>query len=267
MYEIIEISLASVRRLYAYHVNNTYGADFSIKGFDRPWLISSRTWQKGERVLDVGAAYSNIPLYLQQTFGCEMWVADDFGLKSNETFWSRGRSPHEYIASHPEIKFILERLGDSNSSLPEDYFDVIYSLSALEHVPGDLTPTVWSHLNRLLKPGGELIHAIDMPFPSNFGMSGFLKAVSFEFLYPLLSDRMHKRYYRVTPLSYLRLVFPVLQLKQLRSSDLSLLNMAFNPDVLTESYAHGLNRIRKDGEKAFRYQREGSLLLHLKKVS
>ncbi len=267
MYEIIEISLASVRKLYEYHINNVYGADFSIKGFDRPWLVSSHAWQKGERVLDVGAAYSNIPMYLQQTYGCEMWVADDFGLKSNESFWTRDRSPHEHIAAHPKVKFVIERLGDADSSLPENYFDVIYSLSALEHVPGGSTPAAWSHMERLLKPGGEMIHAIDMPFPSNFGMSGLMKAIGFEFLYPLMPDGMRKKYYRVTPRAYLWLAFRSLHLKQRSSANLSPLNMVLNPDILAESYAHGLNRIRKDGSKNFRYQRVGSLLVRLKKVS
>jgi 2-polyprenyl-3-methyl-5-hydroxy-6-metoxy-1,4-benzoquinol methylase len=269
MYEIVEVSLASVRRLYDYHINNTYGADFSVKGFDRPWLISSRTWLNGERVLDVGAAYSNIPIYLQRTFNCEMWVADDFGLKSNESFWTRDRSPHEHIASHPEIKYVLERLGDPNSSLPENYFDVVYSLSALEHVPGALTPSVWSHMDRLLKPGGELIHAIDVPFPSNFGVSGFLKAAGFEFLFPILPGGMKEKYCRVTPRSYLKQAFPAikLKLKHKAAANLSPINMSINPDILTESYAHGLNRIRKDGAKSFRYQREGSLLVHLKKIA
>lgn len=266
MYEIVEVTLASVSRLYAYHVDNVYGADFSIKGFDRPWLVSSRDWQNGERVLDVGAAYSNVPIYLQRTYGCEVWVADDFGTKSNESFWTRDRSPQEHVLAHPEIKFVLERLGEPKSSLPEEYFDVIYSLSALEHVPGYLTRAVWSHMDRLLKPGGSMIHAIDMPFPSNYGVKGLIKAAGFEFLSPLLPQKLLNKYIRVTPHSYLRQAFSELRIKMPRSKDLSLVNMALNPDILTESYAHGLNRIKKDGNTSFRYYREGSLLINIKKV-
>jgi ubiquinone/menaquinone biosynthesis C-methylase UbiE len=267
MYEVVEISLASVRRLYDYHINEVYGADFSIKGFDRPWLISSHAWQAGDHVLDVGAAYSNIPLHIQQKYGCEVWVADDFGLNSNESFWTRDRSPHEHIAAHPDVKYVLERLGDKKSSLPENYFDVIYSLSALEHVPGELTASVWAHMDRLLKPGGELIHAIDMPFPSNFGISGFLKVIIFEMLFPILPINLKVKYFRVTPRSYLKLALPVLGVNYRRKPELSPVTMALNPDILTESYAHGLNRIKKDGVKNFRYQREGSLLVHLRKTT
>jgi 2-polyprenyl-3-methyl-5-hydroxy-6-metoxy-1,4-benzoquinol methylase len=155
MYKIIEVSLADTHRLYQYKLQDIFGADFSLKGFEYPWILTSRTWQKGETVLDVGAAYSRLPIHIQQTYGCETWVVDDFGLKSDEPFWTRHKPPHEHIAKYPEVKFVLERLGDpAQSSLPVGYFDVIYSASALEHVPCTLTPKVWKHMDLLLKPGG-----------------------------------------------------------------------------------------------------------------
>jgi SAM-dependent methyltransferase len=268
MYEIKELALASVQRLYDYHIQQAYGADFSVKGFDRPWLVTSRTWKAGERILDIGGAYSATPIHLSKTFGCETWVADDFGMDVNDLYWTRNRNPHEYIAEHPEVKYVLERVGDwTKSSLPENYFDVIYSLSALEHVPGSLTPAVWSHMDRLLKPGGELLHAIDMPFPSNFGISGLLKVWGFEVLFPFLPENLRFRHFRATPRSYLKLALPAIKTKPAPTQNLSLLNMALNPDVLTESYYHGLNRIIKDDNKKFRYTRVTSLLIRLKKIA
>jgi hypothetical protein len=41
--------------------------------------------------------------------------------------------------------------------------------------------------------------------------------------------------------------------------------MCLDPEILTESYEHGLNRIIKDKTEGYRYQRVGSLILHLKK--
>jgi hypothetical protein len=43
--------------------------------------------------------------------------------------------------------------------------------------------------------------------------------------------------------------------------------MALNPDILAEEYAHGLNRILKDGAANYKYQRNGSLLIHLRKLA
>jgi SAM-dependent methyltransferase len=268
MYEIKQLALASVQKLYEYHVQEAFGADFSIKGYDRPWLVTSRAWKQGERILDVGGAYSATPLHLSKTFGCETWVADDFGMDVDDPFWTRNRDPRGYIAEHPEIKYVLERVGDwTKSSLPENYFDVIYSLSALEHVPGSITPAVWSHMDRLLKPGGELLHAIDMPFPSNFGISGLLKAWGFETLFPILPEKLKFKHFRVSPHSYLKLAFPSIKTKPVPTGNISILNMSIDPDVLAESYAHGLNRIKKDNNKNFRYRRESTLLIHLKKIA
>ena len=268
MYEILECSLADLPRLYRYHQQELYNVRFSLKGFDYPWLLTCRAWKAGEKVLDVGAAYSPMPHHLQKTFGCEMWAADDFGLESDESFWERAGSPREYIESHPEIKFVLERLGDpQKSSLPQGYFDVIYSLSVLEHIPGSVLPAVWKHMDALLKPGGELIHAVDMHFPSNGGLKKILVAMLFDMLYPLLPSRLAASKSQGTPKAFARLAFRTLGLRPRFGRDLSVLNMVLNPEVLAESYHYGLKRMEKDGIKNFRYQRLGSLLIHLKKVA
>ena len=93
--------------------------------------------------MDVGAAYSTFPLHLAREMGCAVTVVDDFGLNSDTPFWTRGRDPHEYIDANPDVTFALERLGNpAESKLEEESFDVIYSASALEHVPDDLMPAV-----------------------------------------------------------------------------------------------------------------------------
>jgi ubiquinone/menaquinone biosynthesis C-methylase UbiE len=268
MYQVLEASLAKVSRLYEYLVNSAYGADFdNLKGFGQPWILAARDWQKGERVLDVGGAYSDLPIYLQQTYGCEVWVADDFGLDVQDAQWTRGRSPQEHIAAHPNIKYVLERVGPvKRSSLPEGTFDVVYSLSALEHAGSQQTPAVWMHMHRLLKPGGELLHEIDITFPSNAGLKGLLRAWAFDLLFPLLPLSFRNRHSISTPLAYLRTAFRSLGIPARPTGNLSALNMALDPDILAEAYKHGLYRLTRDHEKDYRYQRVGALLIHVKKV-
>jgi hypothetical protein len=267
MYEIIEVSLATVSRLYDYILRGVYAAKFNIKGFDYPWLIKSRNWQKGERVLDIGGAYSELPLYLQREFGCEVWVVDDFGLLEGDSFWTRGRSPDEYIAQNPEVRYVLERVGDpQKSSLPQDYFDVVYSLSTLEHVPQGLMKNVWKHMNALLKPGGEMLHAIDLSFPSNRGVWGMVRGIVFDAIWWSLPARLRTRFCLATPKAFARFAFDALQIRFRLGQDLSVLSMTLNPDVLTEGYAIGINRIVKDDIKDYRYQRVGSLMMRLRKL-
>jgi SAM-dependent methyltransferase len=267
MYQVLEVSLADLPRLYHYKLNDGYKANFSLKGFDYPWLFGSRDWKKGERVLDVGPAYSSFPAEIHKSYGCEMWAVDDFGTLSNDPFWLRGQSPQQHIAEHPEIKYILERVGDpAHSSLPSGYFDVIYSISTLEHVPPAAMPAVWRHLDSLLKPGGEMLHAIDVSFPSNHGVKRFLAYLLADAIWPVLPFSLQVRSCQHSPRGHARLAFKTLGIRHPLGKELNLLNMALNPDILTENYESGLNRILKDKIADYRYHRVGSLLLRLKKL-
>jgi SAM-dependent methyltransferase len=266
MLEFKEISLADTRRLFDLRQHAPIEVGLGIKGFDYGWLVGCREWKKTERILDVGGAYSRLPLFLQKTFGCETWVADDFAAGSGETFWNRNRSPEEYIKSHPEIHFVMEYVGDeSKSSLPLNHFDVVYSASVLEHAPSQYTPGIWKHMERLLKPGGELIHAIDVPFPSNAGYARLLSKYLFDVFNPLIPYSYRLKHHLATPANYLGLVCKALQLPRRIPGSLNVWKMCLDPEILTESYEHGLNRIIKDKTEGYRYQRVGSLILHLKK--
>ena len=245
-----------------------FGANFNIKGFDYPWLISSRSWEKGENVLDVGGAYSPLYNHLQKEYGSNVWVVDDFGVDSDEDYWKRGRSPQEHIAAHPEIRYVLERIGNpEKSSLPEGFFDVVYSISTLEHVPGRMLRSVWQHMDLLLKPGGEMLHAVDVPFQTNFGISGMLKVQVMDWFFPCMPKSIRHKHFRISPRTYARLALSALGVRAPRLKNLAMVNMAINPDIFVDGYQHGYNRIVKDKAVNYRFQREGILLIRLRKTS
>ncbi len=268
MYEILEVCLASVRDLYEYHQKGIYGTNFdNLKGVQYPWVLSNHAWRQGEKVLDVGAAYSPLPLHIQETYGCEVWGVDDFGLGSNEPYWTRSQSPQEYIAAHPQIKYVLERLGDpGRSTLPEGAFDLVYSASTLEHIPGDRLPAAWKHMDQLLRPGGEMLHAVDIPFPSNFGVPGMAKVWLMDWFFAIMPRHLKTKHYLISPKTYARLAFQAIGVHFKPGKNLSMLNMALNPDVFVEGYQHGYHRIVKDGNKNYRFERKGSLNIHLRKL-
>lgn len=267
-YEVIETSLADLDRLFQYSLDGYFGADLGIKGFDYPWLLTSYDWKKETKALDIGSAYSPLPIHIQKTYGCEVWAADDFGITVGNEFWKRGSSPETYIREHPEVKYILERLGDpSKSSIPTGYFDVIYSLSVLEHVPSQIMPAVWRHMDLLLKPGGEMLHAIDVLFPSNAGVRKLLSYQLFDWLHAFIPVFYKQQHVLATPLNYMRRVARVLDFRLGSPKNLDVLTMSLSPNTLVESYQYGLNRIVKDNVKDFRFQRFGSLMIRLKKMS
>lgn len=265
MYKTINISMANIKQHIRYVDENIFGADFSLKGFEYPWIVTAREWKKGEKVLDVGAGYSPLPMYLADTFGCEVWAADDFGIDSEEPFWKRHKEPDDHINKYPQVHFVKERLGDmSQSSLPAGEFDCVFSASALEHVPNPELINVWRHMDALLKPGGELIHGIDLLFPVNRGFMSVLKATLLDLFQPLLPAKYKIKFVHFTPKNYVRLLAPVIGRQDL--SRLGTLPMLINPEIVTETPNYFLNRYRENREQEVIIHRITSLLIHVKKA-
>lgn len=166
-YETVDVSLGDLRRLWDYSQQDLHGTKYSVKGIEYPWILTSPEWNESRKALDVGCGYSTMPDYIQKKFGCEVWAVDDFGKSVGEQQWERERDVETHVKKYDNIQFVIERLGDpKSSSLPTNYFDIIYSLSALEHVPAAMLVDVWRHMDALLRVGGELVHGVDIRLPA-----------------------------------------------------------------------------------------------------
>jgi len=267
MYELIEISLADTQRLLSYKRDLDLEIHLNIKGFDYGWILNSVDWKPEMKVLDVGAGYSRLPSYIARTFGCEVWSVDDFGL-GDDGYWTRNQDPNAYILENSEVKYILEKVGDSqDSSLPENYFDVIYSASALEHIEPSQVPGVWLHMSKVLKPGGLMLHALDIAFPTSRGWSHVLMASVFDVLYPILHESIRTKYLYKTPKSYVRHIAKTVGINlHGRLRDMGIVNMVINPEIVIEPLDYTLRRMIKDDDEAARYFRVGSLQIALKRI-
>ncbi|MCK4726687.1 MAG: class I SAM-dependent methyltransferase, partial [Anaerolineales bacterium] len=248
MYDEIEIAFADAPRLLRYKLDDIFGAEFSLKGFDYPWILQSRKWRNSDKVLDVGAGYSMLPAQIADNYGCEVWALDDFGESSDEQFWKRNKEPREHIAKYPQIKYVLERLGNvDQSSLPINYFDCIYSASTLEHVPTPMAKQVWSHMDKLLKPGGEMLHAVDLKLPSHRGLISLLKATLID-VFRILVPKFYMTanlYY--TPSAYLSVVSSAIDTRiSTRKWRVGFLRMVLDPEIVFEPLDWAYNRIVKD---------------------
>ncbi len=109
---------------------------------------------KGSKILDVGGADSRILKHFHKDYEC--WNIDKLegvgnGCKSLDP---AGR-----------YRLVRDYMGNFNPELPDNYFDFVFSISALEHVPQDnpeLFKNVRDDLNRVLKPGGCSLHCFDI---------------------------------------------------------------------------------------------------------
>lgn len=59
------------------------------------------------------------------------------------------------------MKIIPTYLGYYDNSIPEEYFDVVFSISVVEHVEVDSLQDFFNDCTRILKLEGLMLHAID----------------------------------------------------------------------------------------------------------
>ena len=106
---------------------------------------------RNKRILEAGGGNSRVLPRLDAS--CELWNADKFE--------GDGNGPIAMI-ENPRIKVVRSFVGDFCPDLPDDYFDAIFSVSVVEHIPGAALGAFIDDSIRILKTGGVAIHAVDL---------------------------------------------------------------------------------------------------------
>ena len=118
------------------------------------------------KILDVGGGGSALPRVLSEQFGADAWLVDDFGIESNDESTQSWYDPNfreTLPEKNPTIHYVFGRLGGPEKyGLEQGSFDLIYSISTLEHIPMTMIGAVFDHMIELLKPNGTMIHTIDL---------------------------------------------------------------------------------------------------------
>ena len=129
-----------------------------LKDVQRPWalkaVLGAARGRRG-RVLEIGAGRPVVADLLQR-LGHEVWVVDPYD--------GSGNGPTEYRqfrSLYPALRLVPERFCATTSLPGPEYFDCIYSISVLEHVPRNGLGEVMAGLRRFLRPDGINIHAVD----------------------------------------------------------------------------------------------------------
>jgi ubiquinone/menaquinone biosynthesis C-methylase UbiE len=90
----------------------------------------------------------------------ECWLIDKFE--------GMGNGPKRGHANLYHI--VYDYMGNFNQDLPDDYFDLVFSISALEHVPQDdvrVFDYICQDINRVLKKGRFSLHCFDIVYINN----------------------------------------------------------------------------------------------------
>lgn len=113
---------------------------------------------KGAKVLEIGGGYSRILSFFKDKI--EGWNLDKFeGI---------GNGPTQMVQSQG-YRTVPAYIGSFDKRLPDGYFDLVFSISVLEHINEEdhVLKNIVDDIDRLLKPGGHSVHCIDCRFPTN----------------------------------------------------------------------------------------------------
>lgn len=106
----------------------------------------------GSKLLDIGGGNSRILSYFK--FDYECWNIDKLeGI---------GHGPTEVDTTG--YRLVLDYMGNFNEELPDNYFDLVFSISTLEHIKLDdikIYKNILEDIDRVLKPGGYSVHCVD----------------------------------------------------------------------------------------------------------
>lgn len=106
---------------------------------------------KNKTILEVGGGQSRV---LPRLHGSnELWNADRLE--------GDGNGPTD-IETDDRIRMVNSFLSEFDPSLPNDYFDITFSISTVEHIPGAAMSDFIEDTIRVLKPGGIALHAVDL---------------------------------------------------------------------------------------------------------
>ncbi|HTP66781.1 MAG TPA: glycosyltransferase, partial [Geobacteraceae bacterium] len=107
---------------------------------------------KGARILEIGGGDSRI---LRVTAGdYECWNLDKCeGIGNGPT-----------VITPSGYRHVRDYIGSFSQELPDNYFDLVFSISVFEHLPEDdeTLAAVHNDINRVLKPDGLSLHCVDL---------------------------------------------------------------------------------------------------------
>lgn len=132
---------------------------YTLKPLGYAFIVELIEAFKPKRVLEVGHGSGSFLFNIFKN-KLELWGLDD-EVKDSSV------SPEDLENVklwHPEVKFVKGLLGTNNTQLPDNYFDLVFSVSVVEHIPEEILPNVFQDAYRILKPGGIMAHSYDVYF-------------------------------------------------------------------------------------------------------
>ena len=123
--------------------NNSYPYGWGLKGFGYAYGYEYISRFRPAKILEVGAGLNIFFAARCRELGIEYWVCDDGSFYSDEVITKH--------SNQSGVTFVQGQVGQYLEALPTDYFDLILSVSVVEHVPQDTLNDFYADIMRMLK--------------------------------------------------------------------------------------------------------------------
>lgn len=118
-------------------------------------VTQAADFRKGQRVLDIGSP-KLLSVYLADRVGAEVYATDI------ESYFMGKMERVRHLRRLPPERYHLQVEDGRKLSFPEAFFDRVYAISVVEHIPDEGDTACIQEMRRVLKPGGQCL--ITVPF-------------------------------------------------------------------------------------------------------
>lgn len=133
------------------------GRDGDLKNVQRPWAVKTilGCLAPPARVLEIGGGEPIVAGFLSE-LGYDATLIDPYDGLSN------GPTDFQHCVEHfPHVRIVRDYFGDNMAKFEPASFDVILSVSVLEHVPHRPLASCFAGIAKYLRPGGHSVHCFD----------------------------------------------------------------------------------------------------------
>jgi hypothetical protein len=133
------------------------GHDGDLKNVQRPWAVKAVLGciPPPARVLEIGGGQPVVSGFLSE-LGYDATLVDPYdGFGNGPTDFQR------FVELFPHVQIVRNYFGADMADFDPDNFDVILSVSVLEHIPHAPLASCFSGIAKYLRPGGHSVHCFD----------------------------------------------------------------------------------------------------------
>jgi len=149
-----EESLQRLRGPFGIQANNT------IRTYEYPWAYFAAELATKKKAVEIGGSLSGFQFVLSKE-GHEV-VNVDPGLSAARIGWPSDESSIRKLNSWFNTSVTLKSTTVGKANLPDNYYDLFFSISVLEHLPEEDIQEIMNHAFRCLKPNGHFIITLDL---------------------------------------------------------------------------------------------------------